>query len=413
MKPIIVILAVCMSACGMTPKPRLIMDEYDVVHRDGQFYEQFERAYYASYCAEISNLPELPPASGTRVARSTRHDEVHETPDCSSWAHGHQPAAAALEFWRAGVRLSSVQCDAYFDRLTNNSQDTRYGRGALTITSSAVVAIMEANNAATDTIANASLGFSSLLAGAELFEEVYHFTPNLHKLRAMVGRAQATYISNVDTTVPMNHHNAFMALRAYQNLCQLSEIQRLVDASIESATFEVSSTTARDELGRQVSAQSRHALARGLSRAVTGLDIDGLSVFDTAILVGWVDGTFNSAEDRVELAALLSANGLEAVLVAVAPQDAEQRRLRLEPGVISEVAAWLDNQGAPAKSVLQIGMVSIRGILDRHQAAGDQDGESNLVGPPSINAEEAAGQFAVELAARNPSAIPAGGVEVE
>jgi hypothetical protein len=144
-------------------------------------------------------------------------------------------------FMDIGFTKLDMACRAYFDRLTDITQQTRISRKALGSGNIAALAVMNATNVAAPAITITAAGV--LLADQIIseFAETYAYTPYLFKIRQLVADSMSDFktrsraaaaAENMSFMSSDNYCKAYQYIVDYASLCTVSSIQLLFDQQI-------------------------------------------------------------------------------------------------------------------------------------------------------------------------------------
>jgi hypothetical protein len=146
-----------------------------------------------------------------------------------------------ITYMNIGFTKIDVACRAYFDRLTEITQETRIARKGLGSGNLAALAVLNATNAATKAITITGAGVTLVDQLVQEFAETYAYTPYLYKIRQLVQDSMQDFktrslnsakAAGLATRSADNYCAAYTYIVDYASLCTKTAVQTLFDQQI-------------------------------------------------------------------------------------------------------------------------------------------------------------------------------------
>jgi hypothetical protein len=146
-----------------------------------------------------------------------------------------------ITYMNIGFTKIDVACRAYFDRLTEITQETRIARKGLGSGNLAALAVLNATNAATKAITITGAGVTLVDQLVQEFAETYAYTPYLYKIRQLVQDSMQDFktrslnsakTAGLATRSADNYCAAYTYIVDYASLCTKTAVQTLFDQQI-------------------------------------------------------------------------------------------------------------------------------------------------------------------------------------
>lgn len=181
--------------------------------------------------------------------------------------------ALANNYLDTGVTVADLYCQAYFKDLAVQHADQVAGRGALNIADAAVSALLGLTGTNANTIAGASVLFSSAEAQYENIDAAYLVSPNISSVERLVTEARQTlYREILSDGGPKTYAQAERRLNAYHRLCTFTGVNRLVDEAVAAGKPIIrsnSQTQARSRLNSTAARAQLDSLTEELAKSGT------------------------------------------------------------------------------------------------------------------------------------------------
>ena len=206
--------AVPLPRClGLLPAVLLLAGCASVATPPGTVSETAKQELKASFDASVKSI---------NTALAAKQDAPAET-------------EVVNQFVRSGMALADIQCKDYFKRLGHAAQQYSFGRKELGLASGTVAGLQGLTGVSAKVVAITASMFSFGIASTENYADAFLFSPEVSGVQQLVESSQAAYRAAIPPLDGLPYGDAISLLRAYDALCEVQTIRRLVNESIATA----------------------------------------------------------------------------------------------------------------------------------------------------------------------------------
>jgi hypothetical protein len=268
-----------------------------------------------------------------------------------------QENACAQDFLDAGLALTEVYCDDFMFKLgaLRQNNDALYQGTALAGTTAAT--ILAAASASQPAIALTSAGFTTALAGIEVFQNVYLFAPDISAVQSLVDEAMSAYV--LAATAPTRratygYESAFTTIRGAQTICEVQSIRHLVNEAVKAGTVQAFASENIDSSRRMIDGVVFAAVADALGSKGK---LDDTQIAALYWLYRWNESPLDNPKYGIEIYKVLQG---AATVLPVTDKGARNDKFEGEGRVRSALAGL----SAPASRKAEEWIVATKKRLD-------------------------------------------------
>jgi len=199
---------------------------------------------------------------------------------------------SAQEMLDTGLAAINVDCDRYLADLGTANQNALNARQQTTILGGFITTIMGLYGSPTADVTAVSALASGAASSQDVSNSIFLFTDAYKSISKIVHDAQAAFVGDLQKqdASALTYSQATGVLVRYANLCQPTEIRRLIDESIQAAQIVAKPSAGTVDPASQELADVLEKLTKSLSRNV----IEG----DAIVLYAWYSHPEKGAENK-------------------------------------------------------------------------------------------------------------------
>jgi hypothetical protein len=185
---------------------------------------------------------------------------------CVHFRSASDPAFAPQRYYQAGVALSDIYCDDYFQRIANHRQKRQFGRSATNdvgTAASAGLGLASAGSILTGGI-GAAFGLADNLF--RNYDAAFVVEPNLGKMLKLVKQSQANFLAANGASAVTDYFQALRLVNEYAQKCSYTGMGALLDRAIDAGSATASQDTSASTEAEPKPAKTKAAADTGVQR---------------------------------------------------------------------------------------------------------------------------------------------------